>query len=251
MERPCILLVPALTELEWPIKPLLEEWAEVASYDAPGVGEEPASEGPQVEATAHRGLAEIEGRGWDRCVVAGDEFGTLTAIELASSRPEAVQGLVLGHACLEYRLRGPRPTIHPEITAVGRQLLEVDFRAFVHQSLGIWDPQRVGLADAPGGEALVDEYLERVPPETLTSLYGELLAGLEPEGAFSIEQAVRDLRVPLMLAQHEGCVFVTSVGFEEAVAAFPDAAAVSTPDSPGMSRRFAEALREFCEGLPG
>jgi pimeloyl-ACP methyl ester carboxylesterase len=249
-ERPRILLVPALTELEWPIRPLLEEWAEVASYDAPGVGSESPAEGPRIEATAQRGLAEIDRRGWDRCVVAGDEFGHVAAVMLAIARPESVQGLVLGHACVEYRLTGPRPSLHPEIAAVGQQLIEVDFRTFVHQTLGIWDPGKVGLVDAPGGEALAEEYLERVPPEAAATLYEELLSTLEPAGAVSLEQPLRDLGVPLMLVQHEGCVFFTPEGFEEAVDAFPDAVAVSTPESPGMSSTVADALREFCEGLP-
>ena len=40
MTRPRLLLVPLLTELEWdPIRAQLEEWADVASYDLPGVGE--------------------------------------------------------------------------------------------------------------------------------------------------------------------------------------------------------------------
>jgi hypothetical protein len=38
MRRPRILLVPHFSELDWRIKPLLEEWAQVASFDAPGVG---------------------------------------------------------------------------------------------------------------------------------------------------------------------------------------------------------------------
>ena len=37
MDRPRVLLVPTLTEVEWKIRPLIEEWAEVASFDAPGV----------------------------------------------------------------------------------------------------------------------------------------------------------------------------------------------------------------------
>ena len=40
VERPRLLILPEFTELEWTIIPLLEEWAEVASYDAPGVGDE-------------------------------------------------------------------------------------------------------------------------------------------------------------------------------------------------------------------
>ena len=36
--RPRLLLVPSFTELEWGIRPELEEWAEVVSFDCPGVG---------------------------------------------------------------------------------------------------------------------------------------------------------------------------------------------------------------------
>jgi hypothetical protein len=39
--RPRLLLVPEFTELEWVIRPKLAEWAEVATYDPPGVGGEP------------------------------------------------------------------------------------------------------------------------------------------------------------------------------------------------------------------
>jgi hypothetical protein len=42
--RPRLLLVPTVTEMEWPIKPQSESWADVASYDAPGVGDEPPPE---------------------------------------------------------------------------------------------------------------------------------------------------------------------------------------------------------------
>jgi len=38
MGRPRLLLIPEFTEVTWTIKPRLEEWAEVASYDPPGVG---------------------------------------------------------------------------------------------------------------------------------------------------------------------------------------------------------------------
>jgi hypothetical protein len=38
VNRPRILLGPSLTELEWLIKSQLEQWAEVASFDALGVG---------------------------------------------------------------------------------------------------------------------------------------------------------------------------------------------------------------------
>ena len=36
---PRLLLVPSFTELEWGIKPSLEGWADVATFDAPGIGD--------------------------------------------------------------------------------------------------------------------------------------------------------------------------------------------------------------------
>jgi hypothetical protein len=54
MSRPRLLLVPSFTELEGGILPLLEEWAEVATFDMPGVGEQPADE----EAGAPAGAAQ-------------------------------------------------------------------------------------------------------------------------------------------------------------------------------------------------
>ncbi|MGH2982748.1 MAG: hypothetical protein ACRDK5_00605, partial [Solirubrobacterales bacterium] len=84
MARPRILLVPTVTEVEWAIKSLLEEWAEVASFDAPGVGGEPATETTQ-EAIVARGLAEIEGRGWEDCVIVGDEAGAVQAVRIAGA----------------------------------------------------------------------------------------------------------------------------------------------------------------------
>jgi hypothetical protein len=52
-----LLLVPSFTELEWePIRPQLEEWAEVASFDLPGVGDEPGAERLDREIVVNRGL---------------------------------------------------------------------------------------------------------------------------------------------------------------------------------------------------
>jgi hypothetical protein len=78
-ERPHLLLVPQLAELEWVIQPLLEEWADVATYDAPGVGDEPPVDDFGAEAVARRGLEEIERRGWERFFVVADEFGAAAA----------------------------------------------------------------------------------------------------------------------------------------------------------------------------
>ena len=57
MDRSRLLLVPSFTELEWePIRPQLEEWAEVASFDLPGVGNEPGAERLDREIVVNRGL---------------------------------------------------------------------------------------------------------------------------------------------------------------------------------------------------
>ena len=87
MARPRILLVPTMTEVEWKIKPLLEEWAEVASFDTPGVGKEPAHGFPGPDAIIARGVDEIERRGWDSCVVVGDEAGAAQAVQVSARRP--------------------------------------------------------------------------------------------------------------------------------------------------------------------
>jgi pimeloyl-ACP methyl ester carboxylesterase len=227
-ERPQILLVPSWSEVQWAIKPLLEEWADVASYDPPGVGSEPPAEGRIPEAIVARGAEEIERRGWTDCIVAGDDFGAVFATLVAAAERPRVAGLALGHACLEYRLEGPRPTMHAEIMNVGRRLLDVDFRAFIRQDVGVWDSR----ADYSAGFAL--------------RLIDELESGIEEAGG-SLAPFLRELGLPLLLAQHKDCVVFTQHGFDDFVAAFPDAPIVATPESPCLSAEFAAALHEFVD----
>jgi hypothetical protein len=87
--RPRLLLVPEFTEVQWAIRPLLEQWAEVASYDSPGVGDEPEAPDPFAEATLRRGLREVEQRGWDRFFVVADGWGIPTGVRLAAQRASA------------------------------------------------------------------------------------------------------------------------------------------------------------------
>jgi hypothetical protein len=75
---PRLLLVSEFTELQWAIKPRLEEWADVLSYDAPGVGDEPLptgvshiSELTRVHLVEH-GLQQLEAAGWERFFVLGN-----------------------------------------------------------------------------------------------------------------------------------------------------------------------------------
>jgi pimeloyl-ACP methyl ester carboxylesterase len=240
--RPQILLVPSWSEVQWAIKPRLEEWADVASYDPPGVGTEPPVEGSLPEAIVERGAVEIERRGWSECIVAGDDFGSVFAALIAAAQRPRVAGLALGHACLEHRLDGERPTMNPEVADLSRRLLELDFRSFIRQDVGIWDP-RPGH-DVVSADELADALVSRVPREFGLQLMDELEAGIN-EGGGSLEPFLRELDLPLLLVQHAGCVVFTPHGFDDIVEAFPDAATIATPASPCLSPEFADALREF------
>jgi pimeloyl-ACP methyl ester carboxylesterase len=229
MPRPHLLLVPALTELEWRIKPLLEEWAEVASFDPPGVGSEPPSDAPTTQAIVQRGLAELDRRGWERCVVVADEFGTAPAARLASERPDAVAGLALGHACLSYDENAVSAGIMDSLGELAKR----DYRSYARH-----------ITQATGGaydDELVEQFIARVPREIAGREYRQ-----EPVGEW-----LRAADVPLLLARHEGCLIFTAEGFDEAVAAFPDAPTLSTSEKPSASVAFADALRSFCAELEG
>jgi len=136
--RSRLLLVPFVTELEWEsILPELEKWADVATCDPPGVGEEPLPDGLTVEvgrsgenalemlrewrtATAERVLAEVDRKGWEEFFVVGDSFGIENAVRVAEARPEAVRGIALGHAALEHNREGDRPTLSPNVLRSGK-----------------------------------------------------------------------------------------------------------------------------------
>ena len=235
MARHRLLLVPWLSELEWGIKPLLEEWAEVASFDAPGVGEEPPPAEPTREAIAKRGLEELDRLGWDRCTVVADEFGVGTAVALASQRPEAIAGLALGHACLSHRLEGDRPPINPSVYEAFIQTGRTNFRTFARHLTQV---SRGGYDDE-----LADRWVRRVPTDVALSYYDGVTSAERPFG-----ELLEDLDVPLLFAKHEGCIMFTPEGFAEAVAAFPRAKTVSDEVKPTASERFGAALRAFCEG---
>lgn len=231
---PRILLVPALTELEWEIKPQLEEWAEVASFDPPGVGDEPPAEYYNDDAIRDRGLAEIDRRGWEACVIAGDEYAAYTAVRVAAARPAVAQGLALGHACLSLRDSGERPTLNATVLEVFWKLLDSDYRAFARHLTQI--------TQSAYGDELADRYIERVP-QAVAKAYRQ--ARMDD----AVEPTVRSLDIPLLLAKHEGCLAWTDEGFEDIVAAFPGAVTLSVTEKPSVSTEFARALRQFCERL--
>jgi hypothetical protein len=233
LTRPRLPLVPLVTELEWLTRPALEEWAEVASFDAPGVGDEPPAETFDRDAIAERGLEELDRRGWDSCVVVADGSAIATALRLARARPTVIEALALGHARLSDDMEGERAPRNREVFEAVGQLLRVDYGNFV----------RHGFAQATHGsfgDQLTKRILERVPQEIGKAAW-EMVA---QEGE-QFEQVLRELDVPLLFAKHEGCLGETEEGFEDAVAAFPQARTVSVPEAPSVSSQFAVELRAF------
>jgi hypothetical protein len=133
--RPQLLLVPEFTEIQWTIKPQLEEWAEVASYDPPGVGAEPEASEFTRRALLDRGLAELERLGWERFFVVADGWSLPTGVEIASERSAQLAGLVLTHASLTHSTEGGRPSVSPEVYAGITQLIRQDARAFIRHGI--------------------------------------------------------------------------------------------------------------------
>jgi pimeloyl-ACP methyl ester carboxylesterase len=207
--RPRLLLVPALTELQWTIKPLLEEWADVVSYDPPGVGSEPAPDPVELsawrQAAARRGLEEVDRLGWTRFVVAVDAEGIPAAIRVAQARRTSVQGIAIGHAALSRSTEGERPAINKEVWSAMRAVLRTDRRAFI----------RHGIAQVTAGsvsEEVAARMVERFPDSDLVMRIWDWL-GTEPE---PIGDDLSALGLPLC------------------------------PEACSASPTFAEALREFC-----
>lgn len=246
-----LLLVSSFTELEWGIRPTLEQWAEVAAYDMPGVGREPLP--PDIDldpdrsaelltrwrdAAADRGLAEVDRHGWDRFVVVTDSHGTPTAVRLAKRRADAVLGLAIGHASLSHGTEGERAPMRAGIWEAMAQLVRQGGDAFARH--GIAQMTRGGVS-----EEVAQQIVERFPDVELASAAVDAIAH-EPE---PIGDDLAALDLPLLLAKHEGCLGRTDEGFEDIVAAFPDAATVICPETCTSSPGFADAVRKFSESV--
>jgi pimeloyl-ACP methyl ester carboxylesterase len=242
--HPRFLLCPQFTEVEWAIAPQLSEWAEVATFDAPGVGDEPMPGGDVAaidrEMVVQRGLQEVEQQGWDSYFVVGDAWGTATAIRLVAARPEPVLGLALGHASLSYRQEGDRPAVNAEVTAAMTQLMRSDYDSFV----------RYGITQFTQGgfdEETAERMVARYPRMDVAAKVWEMnIDRVEPIG-----ELLRGLEVPMLLAKHDGCLVFTAEGYDDAVRALPEAHRTSVSKSPSASDEFAAALRDFCERVLG
>jgi hypothetical protein len=238
--RPQLLLLSEFTELEWAIKPELEEWAEVLSFDPPGIGAEPLPPGltdvNQLtrEIIATRGLEKLAEAGWERFFMVADGWAIADAVRIAVSRRHAVVGMVLGHAKVSFSREGQRSPINTDVYATFTQLVKQDAPGFV----------RYGIAQVTRGgidEERAERIIERLPSEFMVDGWTALTADV------SFEEELRELDRPLLLAKHEGCLMSTDEGFEDAVAALPGAETASFDDPPGSSPAFADELRRFCE----
>jgi pimeloyl-ACP methyl ester carboxylesterase len=237
-----ILLCPQFTEVEWTIAPRLSEWAEVATFDAPGVGDEPIPGDDPTrfdrEMVVQRALQEVERLDWDSYFVVGDAWGTATAARIANARPAPVLGLALGHASLDYGTEGERAAVNGELVAAMTQLMRSDYDSFVRY--GMTQFTQGGFDEETSGRIVA-----RFPPmEVAATVWETLVERPEPLG-----EMLGQLDMPLLLAKHDGCLVFTAEGYEDAVAAFPEAHRASIPKAPSASDDFAAALREFCEGV--
>jgi pimeloyl-ACP methyl ester carboxylesterase len=235
-DRPKLLLVPEFTEVELAIRPQLEEWAEVASYDPPGVGREPLEGGFGREGIVRRGLAEVDRRGWQRFFVLAEGWGISSGVAIAGERPDEVQGLALGHAKLSYRRDGPRAPVNGEVWEALTQLVRTDRRGFV----------RHGIAQATRGsigEEQAERMLARIPEDRMEAGWEELTRD-EP-----FSEMLLGLECPLLLAKHEGCLVSTEEGFDDAAAALPRARTIAVEIAPLASDDFAAAVRSLCEDV--
>ena len=239
MPQPRLLLCPQFTEVEWTIAPQLSDWAEVATFDAPGVGKEPLPGGDVLrldrEQVVQRALQEVDRLGWDSYFVVGDAWGTATAVRLALARPEPVLGLALGHACLNYGSEGERPAVNGELVAAMTQLMRTDYDSFVRY--GLTQFTQGGFDDETAGRMVA-----RFPQMEVAAQVWEILVA-QPE---PIDELLGQLDMPLLLSKHDGCLVFTEEGYDDAVAAFPDADTASVQTATSASEEFAAALREFC-----
>lgn len=246
---PRLLLVASFTQLEWAIRPQLEEWAEVAAFDMPGVGAEPIPEEidpdptkiPQLlprwrSAGAQTALRLVDTLGWDRFFIVSDDLGAPTAVAVARLRPDAVCGLALGHAALSHETEGERAPMNSAVWDVLVQLTRQGNEQFVRYGIG--QATRGGVTDE-----VARQMIERFPDMALvTAMFEALSRDPEPIGD---DLAALDL--PMLFGMHDGCLGRTDEGFADIVAAFPKAHTVICPETCPASSAFAEALRGFCE----
>jgi pimeloyl-ACP methyl ester carboxylesterase len=239
MQRPRLLLVPQVCALDWKIVSQLADWAEVATYDAPGVGDEPAAGAIDREAIARRGLDELDRLGWERCVLVADEFGVPTALLLARMRPDAIAGVALGHTCLSHGVDGDRPPVNGAVLDLLVQVAQTDHHT--------WARHVTQVTQGAYDDEIVEGYIARVPPR-VAAQFALVMQDSDPSMRDTLAE-LAERGVPMLFARHDGCLMFTPEGYADAVAAFPMAQRITTAVKPSASPEFAEALRPFCVAL--
>ena len=223
----------------------------MASFDMPGLGGEPLPADFDTEnaaaskvlsrwrdAGAESGLAKADSAGWDRFLLVTDSYGAPTAARLARRRPDSVIGVAIGHASLSHANDGDRAPMRAGIWEAMAQLASQGNEAFVRY--GIAQMTRGGIS-----EEVAQEMVERFPDIDLVTAMVNAL-GEEPE---PIGDDLSELRLPLLLGKHEGCLSRTDEGFDDICVAFPDAQTVICPEACSSSPAFAQAVKEFSDLL--
>ena len=210
----------------------------MASFDPPGVGDEPLPDGDPGSFTreliVERGLEELERGAWDRFFIVADGEGIAAAVRVADEHKGDVQGLALGHAKLSFRRDGDRAPVNAEVWAGMAQLVKQDHVSFLRHGI----PQAThGSVDEEHAQRIVERF-----PKELIELGWEVMG----RDDVPIGELLAGLDCPLLFAKHDGCLMSTDEGFEDAAAAFPDARTITVPEAPSVSEEFATALRSFC-----
>jgi len=195
-----------------------------------------ADEGRRRRLTAERGLEEISRKGWDSFVVVADSGGIPSAARLAHARPDAVEALALGHACLSLERDGARAPVNKEVWSAIDSLVDQDREQFIRHAI-------TQLTGGSYDEEMAARMVERVPIELFARTWQQRSG--QPVG-----ELIRQLDCPLLFVKHEGCLMFTDEGFDDAVAAFPRAETGAVGKKPSVSPEFADLLREFCEATP-
>ena len=223
-----ILWVPSLAAVESEaFREAVKDWARVESFDLPGTG--------SIEAAVAVAAAKVAQLGWDTYAIAGESYAQAVAGELAAAQAERVEAVALGHATARFVVEGDRAAVNPAVFQALRQMLDTDYMSFAR-----------AITQVSGG-AITDEAMDAfvaAVPQHLARTWMTTLVENRPVMAAGL----RDIDVPVLLAEHRGCFMWTREGFEDAVAAVPQATALTCELPPTLDPRFQGALRELIAG---
>jgi len=230
MSRPRLLYVPITAAREAERFAAQADWADVASFDAPGAGANRDLAPHGVAGVVEAARARLDELAWETCGVVCESHGQAAAIELALTEPDRVKGIFIGHAAARYAVTGPRPAMSPSVRDVAGQLLETDYRAFARAITQMTQGQM--------DDAYVDAWAADVPQPVAQDLFGELS---EEQPGLVSRLAGSDLVI--VLGEHRGCLMWTPEAFADACEAVPEARAVSCDGIPTEDPSFLDAVR--------